>query len=164
MANDLWETPPEVMEWLHDEHDFVPTIDACASRKNRKCHKFYSEKNSFIDVDAKKITGEKIWCNPPYSKPLPFVKKCYELSQNNNEVFMLLNMDSSTEWFMEIDSRSNATVMPVTGGRIGFVVDGVRKRGNDRAQIFVRFAPEEQKSGEAQWKTIAHKKIMSYVE
>lgn len=164
MANDLWETPPEVMKFLEVQFHFVPTIDGCASRKNKKAPKFYSEKNSFLDVEAKKITGEKIWCNPPYSKPLPFVKKCIELSQNNNEVFMLLNMDTSTAWFMEVDATDNATAMPLTGGRIAFVENGKRRKGNDRAQLFIRFSPVKQKHGQASWQTICHAEIMEYKE
>lgn len=162
MANDNWETPQEVMDFLKGQFFFVPTIDACASRKNRKCEKFFSEKKSFLDVDAKKITGEKIWCNPPYSKPLPFVKKCIELSQNNNEVFMLLNMDTSTAWFMEIDAVDNATAMPVTGGRIAFVVDGKQKNENNKPQLFVRFSAQKQKHSQASWQTICHAEIVDY--
>ena len=165
MANDLWRTPPEVMLYLEKQERFIPTIDACADEFNKKCDVFFSEENSFLDADPKSITGQKIWCNPPYSKPLPFVKQCFELSQNNNEVFMLLNMDTSTKWFIEIEQHSNALIMPVVGGRIAFVgEDGKPKKENNKPQVFIKFHAEQDEAIGAKYESVYHKEIMEYKE
>lgn len=163
MANDLWRTPPEVMMYLEKQERFKPTIDACADENNKKCDVFFSEENCFLKADPKSVTGQQIWCNPPYSKPLPFVKQCFEFSQNGNEVFMLLNMDSSTKWFLEIESHSNALIMPVVGGRIAFVgEDGKPKRENNKPQVFIKFESTGDYGKGASYESIYHAEIMEH--
>ena len=163
MANDLWRTPPEVMTYLEKQEHFIPTIDACADENNKKCDVFFSEENCFLKADPKSVTGQKIWCNPPYSKPLPFVKQCFEFSQNGNEVFMLLNMDSSTKWFLEIESHSNALIMPLVGGRIAFVNgDGEQKADNNKPQVFIKFESRPENGNVAGYESIYHADIIAY--
>ena len=162
MANDLWQTPPEVMKFLEVTQFFKATIDACADVNNRKCQDFYSEVNSFLDADPKSISGQGIWCNPPYSNPRPFIEHCQKMSQNKNEVMMLLNMDTSTKWFELLESYNNAVLMPVIGSRIAFVDgDGVAKRGNSKPQLFVRLL-EKGYGKKAHWNPVYHSEIMSY--
>ena len=166
MANDLWRTPPEVMLYLKYNHGFLPTIDACADKDNRKCKRFFSEENSFLLVDPKSINGEQIWCNPPYSKPLPFVKQCIALSGNGNDVFMLLNMDTSTKWFELIEATENATVMPVVGGRIHFVNEkGEQITKNNKPQVFIYFCKHQTYNLlKADWEPINIELIRNYKE
>ena len=154
MANDNWQTPPEVMNYLAAKERFTPTIDACASADNSLCERFYSEEDSFLDVDVTTITGEQIWCNPPYSKPLPFVTKCIELAENGNEVFMLLNMDASTKWFEIAEQSNRAILLPLIGGRVAFIVDGIQRNGNDRAQVFFKFNSVPNRRNIAEWESI----------
>ena len=45
--------------------------------------------------------GTSVFMNPPYSKPLPWVKKAYEESQKGKIVVGLLRGDTSTAWFHE---------------------------------------------------------------
>lgn len=40
-----------------------------------------------------------VFVNPPYSKPLPWVKKAIEESKNGCVIALLLKHDSSTEWY-----------------------------------------------------------------
>ena len=43
--------------------------------------------------------SDPTYCNPPYSQPLPWVKKAIAESQRGVRVAMLLRHDSSTEWW-----------------------------------------------------------------
>jgi hypothetical protein len=43
--------------------------------------------------------GMKTYVNPPYSNPLPWVKKAIFESKKGKLVVMLLKHDSSTEWY-----------------------------------------------------------------
>ena len=144
MANDLWRTPPEVMDFLKFEFKFTPDVDACASAENTKCNMFYSEENSFLEVKKDDLYRSKIWCNPPYSNPMPFIRQCSAIAESgDNEVFMLLNMDTSTKWFRYINECPHAAIMPIIGGRIGFI-DGEnnQKAGNNKPQVLIRFKKE----------------------
>jgi len=51
-----------------------------------------------LKIDWKK----KTFVNPPYSNPLPWVKKAIEESNKGNHIVMLLKMDTSTKWFKEL--------------------------------------------------------------
>jgi hypothetical protein len=43
--------------------------------------------------------GTRVFMNPPYSNPTPWVKKAYEESLNGKLVVGLLRGDTSTRWF-----------------------------------------------------------------
>ena len=43
--------------------------------------------------------GKSTFMNPPYSKPMPWVKKAYEESLKGKVVVGLLRGDTSTRWF-----------------------------------------------------------------
>jgi len=80
-----WETPRELFEELDKEFNF--TLDLCASKDNKKCEKYYSEKEDALKQNPK---GEIVFCNPPYGKFIKlFVKKCYELSKENIVVLLI---------------------------------------------------------------------------
>ena len=42
---------------------------------------------------------DKTYVNPPYSKPLKWVKKAVEENKKGKMIVMLMRMDTSTEWF-----------------------------------------------------------------
>jgi site-specific DNA-methyltransferase (adenine-specific) len=43
--------------------------------------------------------GGRTFVNPPYSDPLPWVKKAIEESKKGKTIVLLLKMDTSTKWF-----------------------------------------------------------------
>lgn len=45
---------------------------------------------------------DRTFVNPPYSNPRPWVQKAIVESMKGNRVVMLLKMDSSTQWFREL--------------------------------------------------------------
>jgi len=59
--------------------------------------------NDKPEIDALSIEWkDKTYVNPPYSNPLPFIKKAIEESKKGKLIVMLLKMDTSTKWFKEL--------------------------------------------------------------
>ena len=55
------------------------------------------------EVDGLSIEwGNKTYCNPPYSNPLPWVEKAIKESGKGKLVVMLLRVDTSTKWFARL--------------------------------------------------------------
>ncbi|MDG6881080.1 phage N-6-adenine-methyltransferase [Phocoenobacter uteri] len=114
-------------------------LDAAANEFNRKCKKFISKEQDALSVDwASK--SKRIWCNPPYSDPLPFIEKAITESEKGAKVVMLLNVDNSTRWFAKCVQHANKIVF-VTLGRIPFLHSqtGEETKGAKRPQMFVFF-------------------------
>lgn len=155
---DYWRTPPQVIDWVQKEFGSI-SLDACAKDKTVAVHKvFISEEMDALKVDWWQIVtkGSLIWCNPPYSNPLPWVKKCIEESKQNT-VVMLLNLDPSTKWFKLIDEYADL-IVPIVGGRISFLNEkGEPQKGNSKPQFFAVFSCHNWV--EQQWRTVDYKEI-----
>lgn len=100
MANDLWRTPKEVFNYYNKTFDFQ--CDVAASKNNALCEVFITEEENTLTLPwmQKNIKeGCYVWMNPPYSKPLPFIKKAITESINNGFGSVILtNLDMSVEW------------------------------------------------------------------
>lgn len=78
-------TLPELFDPLNARHRF--TLDAAASAENAKCEKFYTR-----DTDGllHSWSGERVWCNPPFSRPEPWVAKAWHEMRNGCELVVML--------------------------------------------------------------------------
>ena len=88
--NDNWSTPNDFYEELNREFqfDFDPNpINPEGLRTNDGLGNW---------------TGRHIFCNPPYSKPVPWILKAIEESKKGKTVVMLLKSDTSTNWFHDL--------------------------------------------------------------
>jgi len=75
--------------------------------------------NPEYKINALDIEWEdKTYVNPPYSKPLPFVKKAIEENRKGKRIVMLLRMDTSTKWFKEL--QENNAIFLWFNGRLRF--------------------------------------------
>lgn len=113
---DTYPTPDVVFEPLNAEFRF--TVDGAASANNTKVQGcFITAEMDFLRYP---VENERIWVNPPYSKPLPFVKRAVELFEEQNcLVVMLLPVDVSTEWF-ELITKKATEIRFIVGGRVKF--------------------------------------------
>ena len=84
MSNDNYATDKRIMSLFSD------WFDPCPLDKNPKFNG--------LEIEWK----DKTYCNPPYSNPLPFVKKAIEESKKGKLIVLLLKMDTSTKWFKEL--------------------------------------------------------------
>lgn len=56
----------------------------------------------------------KTFVNPPYSNPMPWVKKAIYESQLDKTIVMLLKHDSSTKWY-QLLHEAGARFLPIQG-------------------------------------------------
>ncbi len=47
---------------------------------------------------------DKTFVNPPYSKPLPWIRQAISESKKGKMIVLLLKMDTSTKWFAELQN------------------------------------------------------------
>ena len=107
MSNDNWRTPSEVFNTLDKEFNFY--ADMAADEKNTKCKVFFNEKDDSLSFDwADRLSAQYptelnkyVWVNPPYSKPMPWVKQAILAQHKGLGTVMLLNADTSVSWFTE---------------------------------------------------------------
>lgn len=116
------ETAPEFFGPLNDKHHF--TIDVAASAHNTKCERFYSVEDDGL---AQSWSGERVWCNPPYSDIRPWVEKAWDAWVNGGaeRIIMLLPANRTEQaWWQDC-------VEPSRDGRrfnAGFTVEFLRGR------------------------------------
>jgi len=91
-----WSTPQGFYDKLNEEFNF--TLDACASKNNAKCTKYYSLKDDSLKQDW---SGNTVFCNPPYGRRIKnWIKKGYEESlKNNTKVVMLIPSRTDTKYW-----------------------------------------------------------------
>jgi len=163
MSNDLWRTPPEVIGFLTERFGSI-NLDLCSSDKNKVCENNLDEECDFLDdswiayapEEFNFVAGDLAFCNPPYSKPLPFVKQCVKWAKHGYAVTGILNFDTSTKWFAEL-INANALIMPITGGRVSFLNgDGVTIKGNSKPQFMFYLAPFLSESVQTEYVPINH--------
>lgn len=109
-------TPAEFFNALHAEHHF--TLDAAANAENAKIsHNYRSVDNCGL---AASWTGERVWCNPPYTGLDAWVAKAWrEMWSGCDLVVMLLpNNRCEQPWWQD-------NIEPF---RDGPAVDGVQLR------------------------------------
>ena len=158
MSGDKWRTPPEVFNTLNKEFEFYSDMAACSN--NSVCDEFYDEEDDSLSfnwndqLDNDMGYGNKyVWCNCPYSNPMPWVKKAIEAQSDGLGVVMLLNADCSVGWFAEaakyvseirfiIGDEKEGKPGKYASGRLGFLNEkGEPVNGNNKPQFILVFNP-----------------------
>lgn len=141
-----YQTPQFVFDYMNRKYRF--DWDGCASSENALCKKFISKELDITKPETQALIekGARVWINPPYSNPLPFVEAAVSLmTERDCTVVMLLPADKSTKWFTT--ALCYATdVIDIVGGRINFInpVKGEEVKGNNKGSMFVVFDPNDQ--------------------
>lgn len=135
---DSWQTPPELWDPLHAAFDFK--FDMAASDENHLLPWYYTAQDSALDVPWP--TGWK-WCNPPYSKPHPWVRRAAKY----RKTVMLLNQDTSTKWAKL--ARHKANIIILLDWRIRFIhaVTGEVGKSTNKCQQIIIFDEKPPKNG-----------------
>lgn len=148
MSNDLWRTPPEVIDYIEKRFSKIQ-LDLCASDDGHVCDSYLTKGDDFLKdcwlaycgEEFNLHTGDLCWINPPYSNPMPFVKQAVTWSIHGYAVAGILNLDPSTKWFIELQMNA-AVIMPIIGGRVAFLDDnGNPINGNNKPQFMFYLAP-----------------------
>ncbi len=157
---DCYRTPKYMVNWI--KMNFLTNVDGCADCQNaiHGCYIGLDQDNEkisdFFKFDMGELEDEIYWnegskskprifINPPYSNPLPFIQRAIDLMKQDVFVVMLLPADKSTKWYEEINK--NATeVIDIIGGRVNFInpVTGKVAKGNNKSSLVAVFNPFEQ--------------------
>lgn len=93
--NTVWETPKDLFKELDEEFKF--TLDPCCNEENKKCSKYYTEKDNGLIQDW---SNDIVFMNPPYGKSISlWISKAYQESLKGTKVVALLPARTDTKWF-----------------------------------------------------------------
>jgi phage N-6-adenine-methyltransferase len=128
-VDDRAATAEDFAVW-HERFRF--TIDAAAAAHNAKLPRYWTIEDNALEQDW---SGERVYCNPPYSSIEPWVKKahlsCAEL------VVMLLPANRTEQgwWQRQVEPyrRSGSLTVEFLPGRLRFLKPGQKRIGpNER--------------------------------
>jgi phage N-6-adenine-methyltransferase len=116
------QTAPETFDPLHARFGF--TIDVAASAENAKLPRFYTREDDGLLQDW---TGERVWCNPPYSNIEPWTQKA--AGSGAAIVVMLLPANRTEQgwWQRNIEpvrDRPGGPRVEFLKGRLRFIAPG----------------------------------------
>lgn len=120
-------TTPENFDPLMERFRF--SIDVAASAHNTKCPRYFS-----IEVDGleQSWSGERVWCNPPYSDIRPWIEKAWHEMEEDTPpevIVMLLPANRSEQtWWQELvepwRDRGGLLRTEYLPGRLRFLAPG----------------------------------------
>jgi phage N-6-adenine-methyltransferase len=92
-------TTVEVFQPLMDRYGF--TVDVAAAEHNAKLSRFYTIQDDGL---AQSWTGERVWCNPPYSDIRSWVEKAWTAWASGTDLIVMLLPANRTEqsWWQEL--------------------------------------------------------------
>lgn len=141
MANDNWRTPAGLFSWLNKQYNFYCDMACTPEDQLTALGSYDSLSKSWVDILGEGAKGEFVFCNPPYSKPLPWVKAAVQAQKDGIGTVMLLNADTSPKWFLEALQAANK-ISYFINGRIAFIdADGNPQKGNTKPQMLIHFFP-----------------------
>lgn len=92
-----WATPKELFDEIDKEFHF--TLDVCASDWNKKCERYFSEKENGLAQDWGK---EICFMNPPYGKEIEkWMEKAYTSALKGATIVCLVPAATDTKWWHE---------------------------------------------------------------
>lgn len=94
-TSDHWSTPPELVRELEREFGTFD-LDPCCRAETAKAPTYYTAQ----DDGLKQRWFGKVWLNPPYSKPAPWLRKAAE--READLTVSLLPVRTDTKWFHEL--------------------------------------------------------------
>lgn len=154
MSNNNWRSPPEIFAHYNEQFDFK--CDVAADDHNHLCDSYITQEQNALKCEWSTFfvkPGEYVWCNPPYSAPLPWVRKCINESIISGiGSLLLLNHDMSVEWSSLLTSIGcHIEVFTASGvkkeksycnGRVAFIgANGLPNDENNKGQVVFIIPP-----------------------
>lgn len=138
-GNDNFETP----DWLYNQLDsiFKFTVDAACTRSNCQCKRGFYLDNGFNGLEEDWY-GERVFCNPPFSKKADWIKKAHKAVQEEGCPIVVMILPSNC-----IDGKAFQTFIypnyhfEIIEGRVSFIDPETKKpkKGNNSGTIIVYF-------------------------
>ena len=128
--NDMWETPPDVLEEAMIKYDVTPLWDVCATPQNAKFEKYFTVDDNALNKEWR----EDFFMNPPYSEINTWMKKAYESHKKYNVTgLVLVFAKTSVKWWHEyVEGKAETHFQK---GRIRFLLDGIEPRYCTKCKI-----------------------------
>lgn len=96
-SSDMWGTPPELVKEM--EAEFGPfELDPCAEPQTAKAPRFFTIRENGLTA----IWRGRVFLNPPYSNPTPWLQRAVEHAREGNLVVALLPASTDTNWFHDL--------------------------------------------------------------
>lgn len=131
-----WATPPEVFDPLNAEFHF--TLDPCATRRNAKCPRFFTEADNGLAQDWGR---ERVFMNPPYGREIyAWTRKAREAAARGALVVALLPASCDLAWWHDDVVGGGAEVRYIRG-RVRFLTDGPYRASGFFASVIVIWRP-----------------------
>ena len=112
-----WQTPPALFQEV--DSVFRLTLDAAATKENRKVENHFSLLRSAFDEDW----SGRVWMNPPYGRGIAaWVARAFRQRNNCEVIVGLLPASVDTAWFHSFVYRKAA--LKFLKGRVAFVLPG----------------------------------------
>ncbi len=106
-----WETPQHLFDKYNNIFNFG--LDVCATPKNAKCDKYFTEQEDGLMQDWN--NHGNVWCNPPYGRGIgKWLKKAYEC---NSLVVMLVPARTCSAWWHDYATKG---IVILLRGRLKF--------------------------------------------
>lgn len=121
--NDLWETPPDILEEAMEKYNIYPTLDVCATDSNSKCKHHFTPKDNSLEKDWEL----DFFMNPPYSEINLWMQKAYEQHKkfNVNGLCLVFAKTSTKWWHNWVEGKAEVRFQK---GRIRFLLNGIEPR------------------------------------
>jgi len=136
---DLWMTPKFAFDYYDRRFDF--NCDVACSDENRLVNEHWlTEEDDALHYN----TGwnSRNWCNPPYSKIMPWVEKAIGEMKQGKLTVMLIPADTSVKWFKL--AFENCTECHFISGRLSFINEITKQpvNGNNKGSVVFVFDPK----------------------
>ncbi|ANP74528.1 DNA N-6-adenine-methyltransferase [Cryobacterium arcticum] len=112
------------------------TLDAAAAAHNAKCERYFTRADDGL---MQPWTGERVWCNPPYSDLYSWVDKAWTEYPETRGIVMLLPANRvEQKWWQELvepfrDRPNSPLTVEFLPGRLRFIKAGQTEIGpNER--------------------------------
>lgn len=113
----------DVFTPLHERFGF--SVDVAASDHNAKLPRYYTRADDGL---AQPWTGERVWCNPPYSTLRPWVEKAWREWDTGAELITLMLPANRTDqgWWRDLieparDAPGSPLITEYLPGRVRFL-------------------------------------------
>lgn len=113
--------PPEDFAPLHERFRF--TVDAAASAENAKLPRFWTRDQDALSQDW---SGERVYCNPPFSSIEPWVEKAHTGGADLVVMLLPANRTEQIFWQRSIEPyrRAGELTVEFLPGRLRFLKPG----------------------------------------
>lgn len=115
------------------------TVDVAAAAHNTKCARYYTREQDGLMQDW---SGERVWCNPPYSNIAPFIRKAWDSWASTPIIVFLLpaNRTEQQWWQLMVEPFRDRATSPLTvtflPGRMRFLKPGQTAVGPNQRPPF----------------------------